>query len=192
MLTVPLLVGTDGVEKMGKSLNNYIAISEPPAEQFGKVMSIPDKVVTVYATLCTTIHPREVAALEADISAGGKRANEAKRGVARAIVALYHGDQAAAEAEERFNSVFRDHAVPTDAPEFGWDLTGIVHLPALMTAADLADSGSAARRLVDAGAVKIDGVAVPGRQYDLEGSELDGRVLAVGKRKVARVTNLKN
>ena len=68
----------------------------------------------------------------------------------------------------------------------------VVGYGGLMTAADLADSGSAARRLVDAGAVKIDGVAVPGRQYDLEGSELDGRVLAVGKRKVARVTNLKN
>jgi tyrosyl-tRNA synthetase len=192
VLTVPLLVGTDGVEKMGKSLNNYIAISEPPAEQFGKAMSIPDETVTVYATLCTTMHPREVATLEADITAGGKRANEAKRRVARAIVGLYHGDQAAAEAEERFNDVFRDHAVPTDAPEFGWDLTGEVHLPALMVAAGLAESASAARRLVDAGAVRIDGVAVPAKQYDIGGSELDDRVLAAGKRKVARVTHLKS
>jgi tyrosyl-tRNA synthetase len=192
VLTLPLLVGTDGVEKMGKSLNNYIAISEPPAEQFGKVMSIPDSIVTLYAILCTAMHPREVAALEADITAGGKRANDAKRRVAHAIVALYHGDQAAAHAEERFNSVFRDHAIPTDAPEFGWDVTGIVHLPGLMTAADLADSASAARRLVDAGAVRIDGVAVPAKQYDIAGSELEGRVLAAGKRKVVRVTNLKN
>jgi tyrosyl-tRNA synthetase len=192
VLTVPLLVGTDGVEKMGKSLNNYVAISEPPAEQFGKVMSIPDSVVVSYATLCTALHPREVAELEGDIAAGGKQANLAKRRVAREIVALYHGKQAAEAAEERFNAVFRDHAVQTDAREFAWDLTGVVHLPALITASGLADSGSAARRLIDAGAVKIDGVAVPAKHYDIAGAELEGRVLAAGKRKVVRVTNLKN
>jgi tyrosyl-tRNA synthetase len=192
VLTVPLLVGTDGVEKMGKSLNNYVAISEPAADQFGKLMSIPDSVVGLYATLCTALHPREVTELAADIEAGGRRANEAKRRVAREIVGLYHGPEAAAEAEERFNAIFRRGELQIDAREFAADLSGTVHLPAFMNAAELADSSSAARRLIDAGALKINGVPHPAKTYDVEGSELDGRVLAVGKRKVVRVTNLQN
>jgi len=190
VLTVPLLVGTDGIEKMGKSLNNYVAISEPGPEQFGKLMSIPDSVVESYATLCTALHPREVAVLAADVAAGGKKANEAKRRVAREIVALYHGVQAATQAEAKFNSMFRDKELQTDAPEFVTDLSGQVHLPALLVAAGLADSSSAARRLIDAGAVKIDGEPVAVKNYDLPGADLDGRVVSAGKRKVARITSL--
>ncbi|MGH8859787.1 MAG: tyrosine--tRNA ligase [Jatrophihabitantaceae bacterium] len=83
VLTMPLLVGTDGVEKMGKSVDNYIGIDEPPAEQFGKLMSIPDGVVGPYARLCTALHPREIEALEAEVAAGGGAANRAKRRMAR-------------------------------------------------------------------------------------------------------------
>lgn len=190
VLTVPLLVGTDGVEKMGKSLGNYVAISEPPAEQFGKLMSIPDSVVAMYASLCTALHPREVAALAADVEAGGKSANEAKRRMAREIVALYHGVEAATQAEARFNAVFRDHKVQTDAPDFAVDLSADVHLPALMVEAGLADSSSAARRLIDSGAVRLDGEPLEARKYDLPGAELAGKVLAAGKRKVVRVTSV--
>src|SRR5436305_5647133 len=95
VLTVPLLVGTDGVEKMGKSLGNYIAIAEPANEQFGKLMSVPDDVVGLYARLCTALHPREVEELEAQVAGGGSAANQAKRAMARAVVALYHGADAA-------------------------------------------------------------------------------------------------
>jgi tyrosyl-tRNA synthetase len=192
VLTVPLLVGTDGVEKMGKSLDNYVAISEPAAEQFGKLMSIPDGVVELYATLCTTLHPQQVAELAADVTSGGRRANEAKRRVAREIVGLYHGTRAAAEAEERFDAVFRRRELPTDAAEFQWDLSETVHLPAILVSSGLADSTSAARRLVDAGAVKVDGVAQPARVYDVAGSDLVGRLLSVGKRKVVRVTTARD
>lgn len=188
VLTLPLLVGTDGVEKMGKSLNNYVAISEPPGEQFGKLMSIPDTAVELYATLCTDLHPDEVARLAEDIAGGGKQANAAKRQVARRIVGLYHGDAAASGAEERFNALFRDGQPQADAPEYVTDLSGAVHLPALLTSAALADSGSAARRLIDAGAVKIDGVPRQAKAYDVPGAELAGRLLSVGKRKVVRVT----
>ncbi|MFL5846172.1 MAG: tyrosine--tRNA ligase, partial [Solirubrobacteraceae bacterium] len=117
VLTVPLLVGTDGVEKMGKSLGNYIGIDEPPAEQFGKLMSIPDAVVGLYARLCTPLHPREVDALEAEVGTGGGAANAAKRRVAREVVALYHGPEAAAAAEERFDAVFKRREIPQDVPE---------------------------------------------------------------------------
>ncbi|HEU5270267.1 MAG TPA: tyrosine--tRNA ligase [Jatrophihabitans sp.] len=188
VLTMPLLVGIDGVEKMGKSLDNFVAISEPAAEQFGKLMRIPDAVVELYATLCTALHPDEVAAIGRQVAEGGAAANQAKRQVARSIVALYHGRAEAALAEQRFNAIFRDRQLPTDAPDFAADLTGTVHLPALLAAAGLAGSSSEGRRLIDAGGVRIDGVPVAARSYDLAGTELAGRLLAVGKRKVVRVT----
>ena len=188
VLTVPLLVGTDGVEKMGKSLGNYIAIAEPAAEQFGKLMSIPDSVVGLYARLCTALHPREVDALEAQVVAGGAEANAAKRAMARAVVALYHGPEAATAAEERFDAVFKRGEVPTDVPEFALPDSDPVHLPVLLVAAGLAASTSAARRDIDAGAVRIDGAPVPRRGYDLGRAELAGRVLASGKRKAVRLT----
>jgi tyrosyl-tRNA synthetase len=188
VLTLPLLVGIDGVEKMGKSLNNYVAITEPAAEQFGKLMRIPDSVVQTYASLCTTLRPSQVSEIAADVTAGGTRANQAKRRVAREIVTLYHDAQAAAEAEDRFNAIFRDHRLQTDAPEFSTQLADPVHLPALLSAAGLAESSSAGRRLIDAGAVKVDGSPVARGQYDLPAAAVAGRLLAVGKRKVVRVT----
>ena len=187
VLTVPLLVGTDGVEKMGKSLGNYIAITESPAEQFGKLMSIPDSVVGAYARLCTDLHPRDVDELERQVAAGGAAANAAKRLVARNVVALYHGAEAAAAAEERFDAVFKRGEVPADVPEFALPADDPAHLPAVLVAAGLAASTSAARRDIDAGAVRIDGTQVPARQYDVPRTELVGRVLASGKRRAARL-----
>jgi len=188
VLTVPLLVGTDGVEKMGKSLGNYIALAEPAAEQFGKLMSIPDAVVGLYARLCTALHPREVDALEAQVAEGGAAANRAKRAMARAVVELYHGADGARAAEERFDAVFKRGEVPADVPEAALPGGDPVHLPAAMVAAGLAQSTSAARRDIDAGAVRIDGEVVPARVYDVARAELAGRVLANGKRRVARVS----
>jgi tyrosyl-tRNA synthetase len=188
VLTVPLLVGTDGVEKMGKSLGNYVAIGEPAAEQFGKLMSIPDAVVGLYARLCTALHPRDVADIEAEVESGGAAANRAKRRVAREIVALYHGADAAQAAEERFDAVFKRHEVPTDVPEHPLADDDPVHLPALLVATGLAASSSAARRDIDAGAVRVEGTPVPARRYDVPREELAGHVLASGKRKAVRLT----
>jgi tyrosyl-tRNA synthetase len=187
VLTVPLLVGTDGVEKMGKSLNNYIGIDEPAAEQFGKLMSVPDDVVGLYARLCTTLHPREVVELEAEIAAGGAAANQAKRRMAREVVALYHGADDATAAEERFDAVHKRGEVQADAPERPLADGDPVHLPAALVAAGLATSTSAARRDIDAGAVRIDGEAVAPKAYDRARAELVGRIIAVGKRKTARL-----
>jgi tyrosyl-tRNA synthetase len=187
VLTVPLLVGTDGVEKMGKSLGNYIAITEPAAEQFGKVMSIPDSVVGMYARLCTDLHPRDVAELEDQVASGGAAANAAKRAVARRIVALYHGADAAQAAEDRFDAVFKRGEIPEDVPEYDLPDGDPLHLPALLVGADLAASSSAARRDIDAGAVRIDGTPVPAKQYDVARAALAGRVLANGKRRAARM-----
>jgi tyrosyl-tRNA synthetase len=190
VLTMPLLVGTDGVEKMGKSLNNWIAINDPAPEQFGKLMSVPDEAVAMYARLCTPLHPREVDELEGQVAAGGAAANRAKRRMAREVVALYHGASAAAAAEERFDAIFKRHEVAADAPEAALPEGDPVHLPAALVAAGLAASTSAARRDIDAGAVRIDGAAVAPKGYDVARADLIGRVLAVGKRKAVRLVEL--
>ncbi|HEU5006344.1 MAG TPA: tyrosine--tRNA ligase [Jatrophihabitantaceae bacterium] len=188
VLTVPLLVGTDGVEKMGKSLGNYIAIREPANEQFGKLMSIPDAVVGLYARLCSALHPREVDELTAAVERGGAEANRAKRAMARAVVELYHGADAARQAEERFDAIFKRGEVPLDVAEFALPPGDPVHLPAVLAAAGLAPSTSQARRDQDGGAVKLDGVPVAAKQYDQPRAALLGRVLANGKRRAVRVT----
>lgn len=187
VLTMPLLVGTDGLEKMGKSLGNFIAIDAAPGDQFGALMSIPDAAVAMYARLCTDLLPREVDALEAAVAAGGAPAGTAKRAMARAVVSLYHGLPAAHEAEERFDALFRRREVPTDVAQLRLAGEATVHLPALLVTAGLAPSTSAARRLVDSLAVRLDGEPVRGYDHDRAG--LAGHVLAVGKRKAVRLVD---
>jgi tyrosyl-tRNA synthetase len=187
VLTVPLLVGTDGVEKMGKSLDNYIGINEPADEQFGKLMSIPDAVVGLYARLCTALHPSEVDALEAAVAGGGPAANGAKRRMAREVVTLYHGADQARAAEQRFDALFKHNEVPSDVPDYVLPAGDPVHLPAVLVASGIAASSSAARRDIDNGAVRIDGESVSARAYDLARVALIGRVLASGKRRAVRV-----
>jgi len=187
VLTVPLLVGTDGVEKMSKSLNNYIAINDSADEQFGKLMSIPDKVLGSYARLCTAMHRREVDELEKVVTSGGKQANIAKRQVAREVVALYHGADAAKAAESRFDAIFRDGELPDDAPVYTLPAGDPLHLPALVVASGLARSSSEVRRLIDDGAVRLDGAVVQPKQYDLDRADLIDRVLTIGKRRTVRL-----
>jgi tyrosyl-tRNA synthetase len=185
VLTMPLLVGTDGVEKMGKSLGNFIAITAPAVDQFGQLMSIPDSVIGMYARLCTDLHPREVDELAAAAESGGVAANRAKRAMAHAVVRLYHGDEAARAAEERFDAVFKRHEEQVDAPPHRLPVGESVHLPAVLVAAGLAPSTSAARRLIDDGAVKLAGAALLG--YDHPAAELGDQVLAVGRRRAVRL-----
>jgi tyrosyl-tRNA synthetase len=188
VLTVPLLEGLDGVEKMGKSLGNWVAIAEPPAEQFGKLMSVPDFVVGRYALLCTDLHPREVEKLEADVAVGGASANAAKRRMAREVVALYHGAEAATAAEQSFDRRFKHREVPEDVPEHPLPAGDPVHLPALLVETGLATSRSAARRFVDDGAVRLDGEPVAAPSYDVPRDALTGRVLQRGRRFAVRLT----
>jgi tyrosyl-tRNA synthetase len=188
VLTVPLLVGLDGVEKMGKSLGNWVGIAEPADEQFGKLMSIPDSAVGPYAQLATDLLPAEAEGLARAAAAGGPAANRAKRRLAREVVALYHGVAAAEAAEARFDTVFRQRAVPDDVPERALPPGDPVHLPALLVELGFAASTSAARRLVDDGAVRVDGERLPARDYDPARDRLAGRVLAAGKRRLVRLT----
>ncbi len=185
VLTVPLLVGTDGVAKMSKSLGNYVALNDPPDQQFGKIMSIPDAAVETYARLTTDLAPARCAELGAAAVAGGPGAAAAKREVAQAVVRLYHGPEAAAAAVEHFSTVFRDHAEPEDLPEHPLGSDDPVHLPALLAEVGFAPSRGAARRLVDQGAVRVGGVVAAA--YDVARDTLAGQVLSAGRRRQVRL-----
>ncbi len=187
VLTLPLLEGLDGVQKMSKSLGNYVSISEPSGEQFGKVMSIPDGLVGRYATLATDLPASKVESLARAAEAGGPAAGQAKRAVARAIVTLYHGAEAALAAEQRFDEVFAERAMPADLPEHALPERDPVHLPELLRELGFAPSTSRARRLIDDGAVRVDERRIEPKSYDLPRAELAGRVLAAGRRRLVRL-----
>ena len=191
-LTLPLLEGTDGVKKMSKSYGNYIGLTDEPADQFGKVMSIPDELMTKYFRLGTQLPVAEVDQIEADYNAGKLDPNQLKRRLGREIVAAYHGQEAAEAAEAAFDRQFKAHEVPEDVAEVEVDLTedadkGGVYLPRVLAEAGLVSSGGEGRRLIDGGGVKIGGQAVAPKVYHVPASQLEGAVVQVGKRKFARV-----
>jgi tyrosyl-tRNA synthetase len=179
ILTMPILVGTDGVQKMSKSLGNYVGVTDAPEEMFGRLMSIPDGAMAdYYRLLLGTEQPEEPP-------------NEAKREMGRRIVDRFHGAGAGAAAEEHFNRVHVAHGVPDDVEEAGIDpYVGSdgrrIHLP-LMIGRLFEVSSSEARRLIDQGGVKLDGETVAAGSYDLEPEALDKRVLQVGKRRFRRL-----
>jgi tyrosyl-tRNA synthetase len=177
ILTMPILPGTDGVRRMSKSLGNYVGVTDPPEEMFGKLMSIPDDVMGDYYRLLL-YEP-----LDDD-----KHPGEAKRELARRLVARFHDDDAATEAERHFDRLHVRHEVPEDIRgirvEPGAD--GEVHLPGLI-AREFEVSTSEARRLLSQGGVKVDGQALDGERLDLPLADLEGKVLQVGKRRFVRV-----
>jgi len=191
VLTTPLLEGLDGVNKMSKSLGNYIGITEPPAEQFGKVMSIPDSLLPRYMLLATGWHPDRVEAETARLASGELHPNAAKRLLARTIVDLYHGDGAGAAAEAAFDQVFKQHQVPDDIP--GFDLLpehlvdGRIRLARLVALAGLAPSNSEARRKITEGAVRLNSERLTDPEADLGPDDLGEGLLQLGRRSWARV-----
>jgi tyrosyl-tRNA synthetase len=176
ILTLPLLIGLDGERKMSKSLGNYIGITEPPEEMFGKTMSIPDSLIpSWYELLLSTSAPADA----------GPR--DAKRALARALAARYHGEQAAAAAEEHFDRLFVRHDPPADLAVVEWPADGgVVHLPALLSAA-FGVSTSEARRNLSQGGVRVDGEQIGNGSLDVPAAAVDGKVLQLGKRRFARV-----
>ena len=190
-LTLPLLEGTDGVRKMSKSHGNYVGLTDEPADMFGKVMSIPDEIMVKYFRLASTLSVDEIDSIEAGLAAGELHPNKVKRQLAANIVAAYHGEEAAGAAEADFDRVFKNHDVPKDIPEFAADLTpndeGKVYLAKLIADAGLAKSAGEVRRLIDGGGVKVNGAAIPAKEYNVDPSMLAGAVLQVGKRKFVRL-----
>ncbi|MGH2753417.1 MAG: tyrosine--tRNA ligase [Actinomycetota bacterium] len=189
-LTMPLLVGTDGSQKMSQSLGNYIGIRETPEDIFGKVMSIPDHLVGQYAALGTKLPDEEVERLAGLAGAGGPQAGDAKRAVARSIVEQYHGSDAARHAEQAFDRQFKQHREPeeiseTTLPEEAVNADGTVSLPAALAALGLSSSRGEARRLMKQGGVRVDGEQIS--TEEIERSRLVGAVLQVGRRKFVRI-----
>jgi tyrosyl-tRNA synthetase len=180
ILTMPILVGTDGAQKMSKSLGNYIGVTEAPEEMFGKTMRVPDEAMAQYFSLVLGTEPPR-----------GTPPNEAKRLLARGVVERFHDAAAAASAEEHFDRLFVERGVPDEVEEIelGPYLDGdggLVHLPRLMGDA-FQISSSEARRLIEQGGVKLDGEPLPAGSLDLEPAALEGRVLQVGKRRFRRL-----
>jgi tyrosyl-tRNA synthetase len=181
VMTVPLLTGTDGERKMSKSLNNYIGITEPPEQIYGKTLSIPDaSLESWYSLLLGSELPSSL----------GPR--EAKRALARALVERFHGPEAAREAERAFDQIYVRHEVPTDVPVVRWpgsadgESGSVVHLPALLAQA-FGISTSQARRSLAQGGVKLDGRPIENGSLDMDAADVDGKVLQLGKRRFARV-----
>ena len=172
VLTMPILPGTDGVRRMGKSLGNHIGVTEPPEEIFGKVMSIPDDVMPQYYDL-----------LLGSAADAALPPVQQKRALARALVTRFHSEDAAAAAEAHFDRLFKEQGVPEDIEDFAVS-AGDVHLPALISEA-FGQSRSEARRLIEQGGVSLDGAVT--EAFDLPSSELDGKVLKVGKRRFKRL-----
>jgi tyrosyl-tRNA synthetase len=191
-LTMPLLEGLDGVQKMSQSLGNYVGINEPADEQFGKLMSIPDTLIVRYLHLTTELAVDEIGALEAGLAGGSVAAVEVKRRLAREVVDLYHGPGEGAAAEERFDRVHRDRELPQDVPVTPIPAEAVeegrIWLPRLLVALGRAASNGEARRLIDQGGVRLDGEVVddPGRDFAPE--DLRDRVIQVGRRWFARLT----
>lgn len=185
-LTMPLLVGTDGVNKMSQSLDNYIGVEDEPAEMFGKTMSIPDEAMVEWFRLAADRDPAEVDSIATGLASQTLHPNDAKRTLARHVVSLYWGEDAAKEAETGFDQVFRHGGNPEELEEAVVPPGDPVHIPSLMRDAfDI--SGAEARRLLDQGAVKLDGEPV--LAAEMPRSELVGKVLKVGKRRFARLGN---
>ena len=188
VLTTPLLEGLDGVQKMSKSLGNYVGIAEPPGEQFGKLMSIPDALMPRYFTLTTGWLPDRVDEVLAGLADGSMAPVAAKRLLARTIVDLYHGDGAGAAAEAEFDRVFRDRAVPSEVPEHRIAAADLpMPLARVLASAGLVPSNKEGRRKIEQGGVRIEGERVEDPDLEVDAAAIDGRVVQVGKRAWARL-----
>ena len=175
ILTMPILVGTDGARKMSKSYGNYVGVEDEPAEMFGRLMSVPDHLMADYYLLLLgrnldpELHP-----------------NEAKRALARELVARFHDQSSATQAEERFDAVHKRGEAPADMPTVFLDAGDPVHLPAFL-ASCFGISSSEARRLIGQGGVRLDGNQLEADVLDLPAGELTGKVVQLGKRRFVKV-----
>ena len=185
-LTMPLLTGTDGRNKMSQSLGNYIGVTEPASEMFGKTMSIPDHLLGEWFRLAADRPAGEVDGILAGIEDGSSHPAQAKRLLAKRIVSLYWGAEEAETAEGEFDRRFKYRKIPDDSPPFSLPAGDPVYLPGLLRSAKLVASASEARRLIDAGAVRVDGTPVGG--YEVERERLLKKVLTVGKRRSILLT----
>lgn len=186
---MPILPGLDGVQKMSKSLGNYVGVTEPPNEMFGKLMSIPDAVMIQYFTLVTDVPMAEVKDIEEGLKAGKLHPMDVKKRLAREIVTIYHDAESASQAQAEFERVFSDREIPTDIAEIEVPEDAIkdgkVWIVKLLTLAGFALTNSEARRLIQQGAVTFDGERIGDPAAEIEVK--DGQILKVGKLKFGKL-----
>jgi tyrosyl-tRNA synthetase len=185
----PLLVGIDGMQKMSKSLGNYVGITEPPNEMFGKLMSIPDDIMLQYFELCTDVPIPEIKQIEEGMASGKLHPMEVKKRLAREIVTIYHGPEAAIEAQREFERVFSARELPSEIPVVVIPKSafkdGKVWIVRLLTTAGFASTNSEARRLVEQGAVTLNEQKITDVNTELP--IYGGEILRVGKLKFGRL-----
>ncbi len=185
ILTMPILVGTDGVDKMSKSLDNYIGISEPPKDIYGKTLRIPDSLIYPYFELASDVSNRELAEIKRQLDSG-INPRDIKRKLARDLVRLYYNPETAAKAEEEFDRIFIQKDLPDEVQEFRLNVqNGESTVLNALTATQLASSKSEARRLIEQGGVSVDGVKVTDFNAALPAK--GEFILKVGKRKFLKI-----
>lgn len=188
VMTLPLLEGLDGVEKMSKSLGNYVGVEDPPEEMFGKLMSISDQLMWRYWTLLTDLDPAGVVTLQRAVASGGRHPMDVKFELARTITADFHGAEAAATAEAHFRSVHQRREVPDEVPDLRLaSAEPTIVLTRLLALSKMASSNAEARRLVEQGGVKLDGEVVRDPQAVITATPGRACLLQVGKRRFIRV-----
>jgi len=188
-LMMPILEGLDGIQKMSKSLGNYIGITESPREMFGKTMSIADELMIRYFELVTQVTLEEISVIEKGLKDGSLHPRDVKMRLGREIVTIYHGAEAAQRAEEEFKNIFQKKELPDEVPECRLDsgelADGRIWLPKLLALAGLASGTSEGKRLIQQGAVKIDEEKIT--DPDIKLIPVDGMIIKAGKRKFAKI-----
>ena len=188
IITMPILEGTDGKEKMSKSLGNYIGITDPPSEMYGKIMSIPDELIFRYFRLVTTLPEDKIDKLEKEFTEGKLHPKKAKKMLAFEIVRFYYDEKEAKYQDERFEKVFSKKEIPPEIPSCSFS-SGKIGIVELLKSTGLAKSGSEARRLIQQGGVKWDGEKV--KEINKVLSLTNEHILQVGKRRFLRIVKNK-
>jgi len=180
-MTFPLLVGTDGKKKMSQSLDNYISVTDTPANIYGKIMSIPDESMWDYFTMLTDYESDEIKNFKTNVDSGAKNPFEIKKMLGEVIVTELYDDNLAKEASLSFETVTINKDLPDEIPNFTVNDQGAVHLPKLLTELGITKSNSDARRLITSGSFKIEGEKYV--DLDAEFTDIDNKNLQLGKRK---------
>jgi tyrosyl-tRNA synthetase len=186
-MTVPILVGLDGQRKMSKSLGNYVGITEPPGEMFGKLMSVPDDLMWSYWQLLTVLTDNDITDLRRKVAAGQAHPMSVKTALAKRIVCDFHGNEAAERAANEFQRVFRDRQAPEEAPIIKLPRGPAKKLTALLVDLKLIASKSEAERLIKQGGVEIDGARADDPRKDIDLSKPADFLLRAGKKKFVRI-----
>jgi tyrosyl-tRNA synthetase len=186
VLTLPILVGVDGINRMSKSLGNYIGIDESPKDIFGKVMSIPDNLIYAYFELVTEVDSERLAEIKAKLQSDEYNPMEMKKELGVTLVSMYHDRKQGIQAREEFKRVFTERGLPDEIPEFSISTLGsTIWIVKLLTETKMAKSGGEARRLIKGGGIYLDNDRI--NDENLEINLADGMLFKVGKRRFFKI-----